>query len=159
MRNASCLFMGTNAQTHIYAHIAMEKFLQCSILFSLGSWKREISTSQRSSPSYSENTTWGKACLAKSSKTKQKSDCWAFWLTLQFSYIDVLMTIVILLLLQDSQQENCKSLSFGEQSILGRYCIGGTSYTWKQGIESNGVTYMKNTYRQRRGHRENRLYC
>lgn len=38
-----------------------------------------------------------------------------YWIVLTFLFF-------IFLLLQDSQQENFKSLSFGEQSILGKYC-------------------------------------
>lgn len=56
------------------------------------------------------------------------------------------------MLLQDSQQENCKSPSSGEQSILGKYCTRDcTSYTCKWGKIGKSI---RNTYKQKRSHRE-----
>lgn len=66
--------------------------------------------------------------------------------TIQLYSIDLLI-FFFFLLLQGSQQENFKSLSFGEQSILGKYCTrephppGAEEYQGKKGIA--------NTYRQK----------
>lgn len=107
-------------------------------------------SSQRSSLLHSETTTRGEDPLANPSEAKKKKIIKSkpLCLVIYSYYSAVLNSLSFFAILQDSQQENFKSLSFGEQSILGKYCIR-KSHTME--MRKTGIG---NTYRKRRGHGE-----